>query len=547
MWQNFYRPKKISDFHLVDIREKLTSFFSIGQCPQVMLFAGPKGTGKTSTARLIAAILNSKDNLDLVDKVFNQKKKVKSVFHDPDLSDDLVLKIFSGNSFLVEEIDAASNRGIDDVRSLKERIFVTPSIGKVKVYILDEVHMFTTEAFNALLKILEEPPQFAVFILATTERYKIPATVVSRCSVFEFHKATNQEIVSSVENILKQEKISYQMEALEIIAFYADGSFRDAIKVAENIATLGEINLANTNQFLDVNVINLAKEILNAVVKKDQGLFLTKIEILRKKNINEVFFLKLLANLLHESLMTNLINGKENPLFNQKISFYLLQILLEIDPNQSLIPFLSLEIVFIKTISKALEKKSKNNSNNLIIKNELVKKIEIKATKMVVEDGADLLQLIKVKEKTDCEKKEKNINDLLLIDDLEILNLEKKEKKKLPCQNKKNLSDFWVQLQNQFQDSFSLRTLFKEAVIIEEKNNSFTLGFVHKLYQERMMLKKNIDCFYQGCKKLNLPIKKIIVLLIKPVEKIFYSQKNKQDKSLLVVENKETDISQYFN
>jgi DNA polymerase-3 subunit gamma/tau len=136
----------------------------------------------------------------------------------------------------VLEIDAASNRGIDEIRLLRERIGLTPSAAVYTVYIIDEVHMLTTEAFNALLKTLEEPPSHAVFILATTDPQKVPATIKSRCVQFSFAKAGREELLASVSRIMKPEKITLGPEALDVILDYADGSFRDAAKLLEQIS-----------------------------------------------------------------------------------------------------------------------------------------------------------------------------------------------------------------------------------------------------------------------------------------------------------------------
>jgi len=155
-WHRKHRPQLVSELHLASVRTALEKLMASKNFPQVFLFAGPKGTGKTSTSRILGAMLNDPLNADVVDAFFFKKplKKARSL-QNPDIKSDFSRRVYEGNSFVVQEMDAASNRGIDDIRALKERVMLPPQEGKVTVYILDEAHMLTTEAFNALLKLLE--------------------------------------------------------------------------------------------------------------------------------------------------------------------------------------------------------------------------------------------------------------------------------------------------------------------------------------------------------------------------------------------------------
>jgi len=220
-----YRPQKISDLDLTIVRESLGEILSAKEIPHAFLFIGPKGTGKTSSARILAKAVNCT----------NQKKG-----GEPCNKCEMCKSIIEGRSLDLIEIDAASNRGIDDIRDLRSKIKLTPATAKYKVYIIDEVHMLTNEAFNALLKTLEEPPAHAKFVLCTTEPQKLPGTIVSRCLVINFQKASIDEIVRSLKKAVKGEKIKIAADDLKLIAQKSDGSFRDAVKVLEQLAATGK-------------------------------------------------------------------------------------------------------------------------------------------------------------------------------------------------------------------------------------------------------------------------------------------------------------------
>jgi len=239
-----YRPQTIEDLDSKDVRDKLISVLLRPSSFHALLFTGPKGLGKTSAARIVAKAVNCERKL----KVENGKLKIKK--ENSQLSTlsyqlrDLepcnkchqCISITSGTNIDILEIDGASNRGIDEIRDLREKIKLSPAQALKKVYIIDEVHMLTTEAFNALLKTLEEPPNHVIFILCTTEPHKVPATITSRCFHISFNKATFEELVRSFLRISKKEKLSIDKEALLKIAQLSDGSFRDGVKILEEIA-----------------------------------------------------------------------------------------------------------------------------------------------------------------------------------------------------------------------------------------------------------------------------------------------------------------------
>jgi len=209
-----------------------------GNLTHAYLFTGPRGTGKTSTARLLAKTVNCSNPKD--GEPCNECLQCR--------------EITAGNSFNVIEIDAASNRGIDNIRDLREKVMMPPSTGKYKVYVLDEAHMLTTEAFNALLKTLEEPPPYAIFVLATTDVHKMLPTVLSRCQRFDFKRISTRQIVERLLYVSEQEHIKLERTAAELIARTAAGGMRDALSLLDQaIAYAGEeIELAQVQAMLGV-------------------------------------------------------------------------------------------------------------------------------------------------------------------------------------------------------------------------------------------------------------------------------------------------------
>lgn len=231
-----YRPQKLSELDLVEVREGLEKIVKSGKVPHALLFAGPRGTGKTSAARILAKAVNC----------LTTKGK-----GEPCNRCRICRAVTEGRALDLIEIDAASNRGIDDVRSLREKIKLAPTQASFKVYIIDEVHMLTTEAFNALLKTLEEPPKHAIFILCTTAPEKLPPTILSRCTRFNFRKARVEEVVNSLKRVVRGEKLKVEKGVFEAIAGDVDGSFRDGQKILDQLSvSKRKITLKETKKLL---------------------------------------------------------------------------------------------------------------------------------------------------------------------------------------------------------------------------------------------------------------------------------------------------------
>jgi DNA polymerase III subunit gamma/tau len=265
-----YRPQTIGDLDLTSVKTSLGRILTSGTFSQAYLFSGPKGTGKTSSARILAKLVNCEQNRPAV-KAWMAKKSGKKAeaqkLVEPCNQCDSCRRITSGSSLACVEMDGASNRGIDDVRSLRERMGLAPAEGMMTVYIIDEVHMLTTEAFNALLKTLEEPPKHALFVLCTTETHKVPGTVVSRCTQVPFVKASPAEVVGSLKKAIEGEKLSIEAAAVERLAALVDGSFRDGMKSLEQLAQLGRpIEVADVDAALGFGGLYESDELIERLL-----------------------------------------------------------------------------------------------------------------------------------------------------------------------------------------------------------------------------------------------------------------------------------------
>lgn len=210
-----YRPTSLEELDLAEVGEKLKKILSAKEVPQSFLFAGPKGSGKTSAARIVAKLVNCEK--------LSEGEACGTC--------NSCLEIAKGGTIDILEMDAASNRGIEDVKSLKDRAYLSPARLTKKVFIIDEVHMLTREAFNALLKLIEEPPRQTIFILCTTDPQKIPETVLSRLVRVDFRKGKKEELKKSLRRIIKGEKMDVEEEVIEILVGRSDGSFRNLQKM----------------------------------------------------------------------------------------------------------------------------------------------------------------------------------------------------------------------------------------------------------------------------------------------------------------------------
>jgi DNA polymerase III subunit gamma/tau len=258
-----YRPQQFEDIVGQEhITRTLSNSIANNRIGQAFIFSGPRGVGKTTTARILAMALNCENG----------------PMATPDINSPICQAIILGKSMDVMEIDGASNRRIEEIRNLRENINYTPSEGRYRIYIIDEVHMLTNEAFNALLKTLEEPPAHAIFIFATTEIHRVPATILSRCQRFDFKRIPINIIISHLKGICESEKIDIDDDALMQIAKKADGSMRDSQSILDQIISFSGQKIRITDIEQAIGIIN-------------QDVFFNISDKIKEQNLKEILLL----------------------------------------------------------------------------------------------------------------------------------------------------------------------------------------------------------------------------------------------------------------
>lgn len=372
-WTVKYRPDKIFKLHHRNVREQLQTFMKAGKIPQVLLFAGPKGIGKTSASRIIAALLNDPRNLEAVELAYLTNSTKRIELKEPDYKTEWLKPIIQGKSYTVMELDAASNRGINEIRAIKDRIELPPIEGTMAVYILDEAHMLTAPAFNALLKIMEEPPPHVIFVLATTQIEKIPDTIISRCQVLRFSKATDEELADLLKDIAKQEQLSVSPEVLTKISELSDGSFRDAVKLLEQLSIKDSHadNQTVATFGLFPSIENDIGEMLNQIVQKNMAKVSEFFSKWRDLNIDESYLQMSILKLLHRQLLLSYSTDSSTCMFSQKIIIFLLKAFnVSLNTNISTLSLLNLEIVALELIQKATNKTPGPSNNTKLVAEE---------------------------------------------------------------------------------------------------------------------------------------------------------------------------------
>lgn len=338
-----YRPQKLDDLDLESVRDTLKKIIKSGRIPHAFLFSGPKGSGKTSAARIIAKIVNCESS---------SKSLRGPNLIEPCNKCNQCLSITQGSNIDVIELDAASHRGIDDVRSLRDAIKLSPANAQKKVYIIDESHMLTTEASNALLKTLEEPPEHAIFILATTNPEKLLSTIRSRTTNIIFKRATDTEITRSLNRVVRSEKLKVDKGVLGLVAKASGGSFRDAVKILEELSSQSKsLKKKQVEELLFQKSSFDVDEFLTFLYKKDAKSSLLGVEVAIGKGVASNSILATIIQRLRDAYLEKLGMGDEalnNFEKSELISLIELFSKADVDISSTIIEQLPIEIAIAK-------------------------------------------------------------------------------------------------------------------------------------------------------------------------------------------------------
>ena len=482
-----WRPKRFEDMVGQDhITKTLVKSFEKNRIAQAFLFAGPRGVGKTTTARLLAMCLNGSEEPST----------------NYDIESDVIQQIIEGRSMDVIEIDGASNRGIDEIRELRENIKFAPLEGKFKVVIIDEVHMLTTQAFNALLKTLEEPPSHVKFVMATTDVHKVPQTIISRCQRFDFLPITNKIVKSRLQEILKAESVKIDESSLELIASKSDGSMRDALGFLDQILVFSDKKITNdiVVDILGVIPTEVYFDITNALNEKDGEKLIESIQHIKENGyIIEDLIRGLIGHIRNLTLM-HYKNGLDliglspeiKKLYKRNHYDWSLKDLVRISNNLSEIyasikRFSDQALIFEMTLMKFLQfDKSidieKFLESDIIVKD---KKIEEKPKKIVA-------------------KKEN-----------------KKEEKKEPVETIGDIKKDWKKVLEKIgSERGSVHALLSECIVKEVKGNTLELISYDSNEFNQQLMNDNLD-FVEECidKALNISLS-VKITVDTDVEKI---------------------------
>lgn len=455
-----YRPHNFENLVGQDyIRQTIQNSIQKDNIAHAYLFCGTRGTGKTSTARIVAKAVNCLERGETGEPCNRCK---------------ICIAIDQGSLVDLIEIDAASNRGIDEIRELKENIQFSPSQSKKKIYIIDEVHMLTKEAFNALLKTLEEPPEHAYFILATTEIHKIPETIISRCQRFNFRRINTNDIVGRLKYIAKEENFTYEDTALELIAKQANGGMRDAIGLLEQMSSEGSLEFDFISKNLGLVGEKHVEDFFNTLVKKNTKNALEYINYLVETSYDLGEFNREFLEYLREKMLLGI---------KEQSSIFELIDIIEIftqagqDLKNALIPQLPLEIAVIKiceiSTGKIEEKKDKKSFFDTFSFGS-----ESKGNEATTEKDISKKEIPQPSTKENqpetitTTKEEVNIAEINPLQETPEFNLEV-------------VKNNWQKIINHIPTAF-VKMSFKASTPLKAENNTLTIAFQTKFHKEKL-------------------------------------------------------------
>ena len=287
-----YRPDSFGTLIGQDnIAQTLKNSILRGQLAHAYLFCGPRGVGKTTTARIFAKMINCSNPSEQME---------------PCGTCESCLSFAEGRSYCIHELDAASNNGVDDIKALMDQVRVPPQVGRYSVYIIDEVHMLSQQAFNAFLKTLEEPPAHAIFILATTEKHKILPTILSRCQTYDFNRITVDNIVKNLRMVASSESITIDDESLHVIAHKADGAMRDALTIFDQTVAFCGTDVKYQDVLRNLNVLDYeySFSLVDAFLRGDYPSALTTFDEILTKGFNALHFVAALSSHLRDLVVS---------------------------------------------------------------------------------------------------------------------------------------------------------------------------------------------------------------------------------------------------
>ena len=386
-YQSIYRKWRPRFFEDIvgqkHVTRTLKNAIKLNRISHAYLFSGPRGVGKTTTARILAKALNCQEGP--IDHPCNQCHQC--------------IRINSGQSLDVLEIDGASNRGIDEIRELRSKIGFAPAEGKYKVYIIDEVHMLTNEAFNALLKTLEEPPRQVLFVFATTVPQKVPKTILSRCQCFYFRRISIDEIADKLKKIIEEEKLNIDIKSLRLIAESATGSMRDAESILDQVISFSEkqVTYEDVKEILGVIPQRLFLQLTQAITARDTQAGLVLIDGLVKEGVDLHQFVQDMIVYTHELSIIKVLgkNSHNGSLLEEKDFKQLLELaestdiktILDIVEELNQIedkikyhnyPWILLELLIVKMTQLTKQNHKKESDEKIISEKENALKLEKK-------------------------------------------------------------------------------------------------------------------------------------------------------------------------